>query len=54
MNNMGIVTIDGADRVGLIAATTGILFDAGANMEDTVFRVFGGQAKLTAVCDSPP
>jgi len=25
----------------------------GANIEDTVFRVFGGQAKLTAVCDLP-
>ncbi|MBT3764713.1 MAG: amino acid-binding protein [Rhodospirillaceae bacterium] len=50
---MGIVTIDCADRVGLVSETAGILFDLGANMEDTVFRVFGDQAKLTAVCDFP-
>ena len=53
MDNMGIVTIDCADRVGLVSETAGILFDLGANMEDTVFRVFGDQAKLTAVCDFP-
>ena len=28
-------------------------FDLGANLKDTVFRVFGGKAKLTAVCDIP-
>ena len=53
MDNMGIVTIDCADRVGLVSETAGILFDLGANMEDPVFRVFGDQAKLTAVCDFP-
>jgi glycine cleavage system transcriptional repressor len=50
---MGIVTINCADRVGLVSATAVILFDLGANVEDTEFRVFGGQAKLTAVCDFP-
>ena len=53
MDNMGIVTINCTDRVGLVSATAGILFDLGANLEDPVFRVFGDQANLTAVCDFP-
>ena len=32
MNNMGIVSISCKDRVGLVSATAGILFDLGANI----------------------
>lgn len=53
MSNLNIVTIECKDRLGLISEIASILFDLGANLEDTVFRVFGGKAKLTAVCDIP-
>jgi glycine cleavage system transcriptional repressor len=53
MDNLSIVSIECKDRLGLISEIASILFDLGANLEDTVFRVFGGRAKLTAVCDIP-
>ena len=51
MSNLNIVTIECKDRLGLISEIARILFDLGANLEDTVLRVFGGRAKLTAICD---
>lgn len=41
------------DRVGLIAAITGRLFDLGANLGATTFAVLGRAAELTTVCDFP-
>ncbi|MCP4749535.1 MAG: amino acid-binding protein [Proteobacteria bacterium] len=41
------------DRVGLISAITGKLFDLGANLGDTAFAVLGTGAEFTTVCDLP-
>lgn len=41
------------DRVGLVAAVTGRLFDLGGNLGDTVFAVLGGGAEFTSICDLP-
>jgi len=40
-----------SDRVGLIAAVTGRLFDLGANLGDTAFAVCGGAAELTTIIE---
>jgi predicted amino acid-binding ACT domain protein len=37
---LNIVTIECKDRLGLISEIASILFDLGANLEDTVFRLF--------------
>lgn len=39
------------DRVGLVSALTGRLFDLGANLSDTTFAVLGEGAEFTAVID---
>ncbi len=41
------------DKVGLISAITGRLFDLGANLGDTNFAVLGAGAEYTAVCIVP-
>lgn len=41
------------DRVGLIAAVTGRLFDLGINLGDTTFAVLGEAAEFTSVCTLP-
>ncbi|MBU2514866.1 amino acid-binding protein [bacterium] len=41
------------DRVGLIAAITGKLFDLGINLGDSTFAVLGSGAEFTSVCDVP-
>lgn len=46
-----LVSIAGPDRVGLISAVAGRLFDLGANLGDTAFAVLGGNAEFTAVCE---
>jgi glycine cleavage system transcriptional repressor len=45
------ISISCPDRVGLIAAVTGRLFDLGANLGDTVFAVLGGAAELTTIIE---
>jgi glycine cleavage system transcriptional repressor len=41
------------DRVGLVAAIAGRLFDLGGNLSDTVFAVLGGGAEFTSICRLP-
>jgi len=41
------------DRVGLVAAVTGRLFELGGNLSDTVFAVLGGGAEFTSICHLP-
>lgn len=48
-----LVSIVCQDRVGLIAAVTGRLFDLGANLADTTFAVLGQGAEFTGICDLP-
>lgn len=47
------VAISCADRVGLIAAITGRLFELGGNLADTTFAVLGGAAEFTSVVEFP-
>jgi len=46
-----LVSIIGPDRVGLVSAISGRLFDLGANLGDTAFAVLGGGAEFTAICE---
>ncbi len=48
-----LVNILCTDRVGLVAAVTGYLFEMGANLGDTSFAVLGGGAEFTSVCEIP-
>ncbi len=48
-----LVSIIGPDRVGLVSAITGRLFDLGADLGDTTFAVLGGGAEFTAICEFP-
>ncbi|WP_051340799.1 glycine cleavage system protein R [Azospirillum halopraeferens] len=43
----------GPDRVGLVSAITGTLFDNGVNLRDASFTVLGRGAEFTAVCELP-
>lgn len=51
MSLSALVSIIGPDRVGLVSAITGRLFDLGANLGDTAFAVLGGGAEFTAICE---
>lgn len=51
MSLTALVSIIGPDRVGLVSAITGRLFDLGANLGDTSFAVLGGGAEFTAICE---
>lgn len=51
MSLTALVSIIGPDRVGLVSAITGRLFDLGANLGDTAFAVLGGGAEFTAICE---
>ncbi len=51
--HLAYVTITGPDRVGLISAVTGTLFDLGANLADTNFAVLGTGFEFNAVCELP-
>ena len=46
-----LISIICPDRVGLVSAVTGQLFDLGVNLGDTTFAVLGGGAEFTAVCE---
>jgi len=41
------------DRIGLVAAVTGHLFDLGADLDETTFSVLGGNAEFATVCELP-
>ena len=49
--NSAIVSIKGPDKVGLISAIAGRLFDLGINLGDTTFTVMGENAEFNAVCE---
>ena len=51
MTLTALVSIIGPDRVGLISAISGRLFDLGASLGDTSFSVLGGGAEFTAICE---
>ena len=53
MTSTVLVSIICPDRIGLVSAVTGELFDLGANLGDTTFAVLGGGAEFTAVCSLP-
>ncbi len=51
--NTVLVSVFCPDKVGLIAAITGRLFDLGANLSDTTFTVLGGKAEFSSLCELP-
>lgn len=53
MPSSALVSFLCPDRVGLIAAVTGRLFDLGINLGDTTFAVLGKAAEFTSVCELP-
>jgi glycine cleavage system transcriptional repressor len=48
-----LVSISCPDRVGLVAAITGCLFELGGNLGDTTFAVLGEGAEFIAVVEVP-
>jgi len=53
MTKVVLVSVHGPDRVGLVSAVAGTLYDAGVNLRDTTFAALGSGAELTAVCEVP-
>lgn len=53
MANTALISIFCPDRVGLVAAVAGRLFDFGANLGDTTFAVLGTGAEFTTICQLP-
>lgn len=53
MDNNAFVSITCPDRLGLVAAISGCLFDLGGNLGDTMFAVLGGAAEFTSVVELP-
>jgi len=47
------ITISCADRVGLVSAISGHLFDIGANLGPTSFGLENGTAKFETTCELP-
>ena len=54
MASIGLVSILCPDRVGLVSAITGRLFDLGINLGDATFAALGRGAEFTALCEMPP
>lgn len=50
---VALVSIFGPDRVGLVSAVTGYLFDQGINLRDASFAALGKGAEFAAVCELP-
>jgi glycine cleavage system transcriptional repressor len=48
-----LVSIQGSDRIGLIAAVADCLFNAGVNLGDTAFATLGAGASFQALCELP-
>lgn len=53
MVTVALVSIICPDRVGLVSAVSGQLYDLGVNLGDTTFAVLGGGAEFTSVCELP-
>lgn len=51
MTTTVFVSISCADRLGLVAAVSGCLFDLGGNLGDTTFAVLGGGAEFNSVVE---
>ncbi len=49
-----LITIKGVDKVGVVAAATGRLFDLGGNLGDASFAALGGGFEFTCICELPP
>jgi glycine cleavage system transcriptional repressor len=50
---LALVSILAADRVGLVSAIAGRLYDHGINLRDTTFAAMGQGADFSAVCELP-
>jgi len=53
MSTTALISIISPDRVGLISAVAGRLFELGADIGDTSFAVLGDGAEFAAICDFP-
>jgi glycine cleavage system transcriptional repressor len=53
MSSVVLVSILGVDRVGLVSAVAGLLYEAGVNLRDTTFAALGKGAEFSAVCELP-
>lgn len=53
METVGLLSILCPDRVGLLSAVTGRLFDLGVNLGDASFAAMGRGAEFTALCEMP-
>jgi glycine cleavage system transcriptional repressor len=53
MTIVALISITCPDRVGLVSAVSGRLFELGANLGDTTFAVLGGGAEFTSVVELP-
>lgn len=52
-NSLVLISIVSPDQVGLIAAVTGRLYDAGANLGDTSFSVLGRGCEFSCLAELP-
>ncbi|WP_432419322.1 formyltetrahydrofolate deformylase [Halobacterium wangiae] len=48
------ITVVGADRTGIVAGVTGLLFERGVNIEDIEQTVRDGVFRMTLHCDTEP
>jgi glycine cleavage system transcriptional repressor len=53
MSSVALVSVLGPDRVGLVAAISDHLFNAGVNLRDTTFAALGSGAEFVALCELP-
>ncbi|MFD1627867.1 glycine cleavage system protein R [Azospirillum griseum] len=53
MSGLALVSTFCPDRVGLVSAITGHLFDSGINLRDATFASLGSGAEFSAVCELP-
>ncbi len=53
MSHTVLISVLGSDKVGLVAALTGRLYDMGANLGDTSFAVLGTGFEFTSVVELP-
>lgn len=53
MTHNALISITCADRIGLVAAIAGRLFDLGTNLADATVAVLGGAAEFSAVAELP-
>ena len=53
MPSVALVSILCRDRVGLVSSVADFLFNAGVNLRDTTFAVYGAGAEFSSVCELP-